>query len=135
MSTACATGLHALGDASRFIVHGDADVMLAGGCEASVGPLGIAGFSRMRALSTAFPPGGASRPFAAGGAGFGMADGGGVVVLEEREHALRRGARVLGEVLGYGASGDANHATAPLEDGDGAYRWVVVSFLSEKMCL
>jgi 3-oxoacyl-[acyl-carrier-protein] synthase II len=122
--TACATGVHAIGDASRLIALGDADVMVAGGAEATVCELGIAGFCASRALSTGFNdrPQAASRPWDKDRDGFVMGEGSGCVVLEEYEHARKRGAKIYGEVSGYGMSGDAYHITAPADGHDGAYR-------------
>ena len=122
--TACASGAHAIGDAARLIALDDADMMLAGGAEAAISRLGIAGFNACRALSTAFndTPEKASRPYDKDRDGFVMGEGSGMVMLEEYEHAKARGAKIYGEVTGYGLSGDAHHITAPAEDGEGGYR-------------
>lgn len=120
--TACSTGTHCIGDAFRAIAYNDADVMFAGGTEAAICPIGVAGFMALTALTTSEDPRRASIPFDRDRSGFVMGEGAGVVVLEELEHARRRGARILAEVVGYGATGDAYHITSPAEDGSGAAR-------------
>ena len=122
--TACSTGAHAIGDAARMVALDDADVMIAGGAEAAVCRIGMAGFAAARALSTSYndSPEQGSRPWDKGRDGFVMGEGAGIVVLEELDHARARGARIYAEVKGYGMSGDAHHITAPAEDGDGGFR-------------
>jgi len=127
--TACATGAHAIGDAARIIGLGDAEVMVAGGAEAACCRLGMAGFAQAKALSTGYndDPTAGSRPWDEGRDGFVMGEGAGVVVLEEYEHAKKRGAKIYGEVVGYGMSGDAYHITAPASDGNGGFRAMTAS--------
>ena len=123
VATACTTGAHAIGEAFRILQRGDADVMICGGSEAAVTPLSVAGFASMRALSTRNDdPAGASRPWDAARDGFVVGEGAGIVILEEREHAIRRGAVILAELVGYGANSDAFHTNAPPEDGRGVRR-------------
>ncbi len=125
--TACATGTHAIGDAYRSIQCGDADVMVTGGTEAAITPLGIAGFMGLTALSTSTDPLRASLPFDKNRSGFVMGEGAGIVVLESMEHAQARGAHILAEISGYGATCDAYHITSPCEDGDGAARAMLLA--------
>lgn len=133
--TACATGSHAIGDSARMIALGDADVMVTGGAEAAVTRLGVAGFAAARALSTDYndTPDKACRPFDEGRDGFVIAEGSGIVVLEEYEHAKKRGAKIYAEVIGYGMSGDAYHITSPAENGDGGYRAMKAALASAKL--
>ncbi len=118
--TACATGTHSIGEAFRTIQYGDADVMVAGGCESSITPIGVAGFAALTALSTSEDPARCSIPFDKDRNGFVMGEGAGIVILEELEHAKKRGAKIYAEVIGYGCSSDAYHITSPAEDGSGA---------------
>lgn len=135
--TACSTGAHSIGDAARMIMLDDADVMLAGGAEAAICPIGIAGFSQARALSTNFndQPERASRPYDVDRDGFVMGEGAGVVVLEEYERAKKRGAKIYGEVIGYGMSGDAYHVTAPHPEGAGGFRAMQIAMKRSGLAL
>lgn len=132
--TACATGAHCIGDASRIIQYGDAEVMVAGGTEANLTPLTVGGFNAMKALSTRNDePEKASRPFEKNRDGFIVAEGSGIVVLEELEHALARGARIYAEVIGYGYNADAHHITAPAPDGEGFARCIRMALRDAKL--
>lgn len=133
--TACATGLNAIGDAARMIKYGDADVMIAGGAEAAITPLAMAGFASAKALSTSYndAPTKASRPWDKGRDGFVMGEGAGIVVVEEYEHAKKRGAKIYGEILGYGMGGDAYHMTLPHPDGRGGKAAVVNALRDAKV--
>src|SRR5262245_56719897 len=134
VATACTTGAHAIGDAFRLIQHGYADAMICGGTEAAITPLGVAGFAAMRALSTRNDePRRASRPWDVDRDGFVVGEGGGIVVIEEREQAIRRGATILAEIVGYGMSADAHHPSAPPDDGDGVAR--VMTAALQDACL
>jgi len=136
MVTACTTGTHCIGESSRIIEYGDADVMICGGAESTVTPLGVGGFAAAKALSTRNDdPATASRPWDKDRDGFVLGEGAGVVVLEEYEHARARGARIYAEVAGYGMSADAHHMTAPLEDGDGARRCMISAMKNAGMNL
>ncbi|MDC0037777.1 beta-ketoacyl-ACP synthase II [Alphaproteobacteria bacterium] len=133
--TACATGAHSIGDASEMIKRGAADIMIAGGAEAAVCQLGVAGFCAARSLSTGFndKPEEASRPWDKDRDGFVMGEGSGILVLEEYEHAKKRNAKIYAEIIGYGMSGDAHHITSPAEDGDGGYRAMIESIKMAKI--
>ena len=133
--TACATGAHSIGDSGEFIKRGAADVMIAGGSEAAVCKLGIAGFCAARSLSTSYNdrPDEASRPWDKDRDGFVMGEGSGIIVLEEMEHAKKRGAKIYAELIGYGMSGDAHHITSPSEDGDGGFRAMKEALIMAKI--
>ena len=133
--TACATGAHSIGDSGEFIKRGAADVMIAGGSEAAVCKLGIAGFCAARSLSTSYndKPDEASRPWDKDRDGFVMGEGSGIIVLEEMEHAKKRGAKIYAELIGYGMSGDAHHITSPSEDGDGGFRAMKEALIMAKI--